>query len=922
MSSDTARSVADVTKVRVQDAPVIAALALILGAFAAATLAEWWPLAWSLAAILANRLTVWALQALSASPSPRGQVRTLAIAASGAASTVYVLLPIALWGADRHDLAAAAAILWCGLALRTSADLGRHWATHRGRLGRRDPAFWVGVASVAPPAAAMLSAPLWSLVNGASLASTALGLTAVAGFFAFTLVFWRRQAETQAELQSTLDDLRQQQTIANLLFEQGSLNVALCDRDMRIMAVSQRWRESFDRGEDSVGMTFYEALPWCPPHWRSAHRAALSGVVVREEQDRIIGPDGAPRYSRWEARPWRTARGDVGGVMVYGQDVTTLVMAQRENQANLERLRHALETVGAAVLEVDLAGRTVIGSQNIETILGVMPSFDDVMSKDSQFIPHEDRPQVREALRAMIVDGERRVIEHRARRPNGQMVWLQTSGQRLSDKGRLVLLLSDITARKARESAFLDAMRQAETMLAGKRAVTPYGAALPAATPPVRDAAKITSAQTASQAARGDHIDELFERLANLLHELDARDRALMQAMAALDEARTLAEAGSHAKSQFLANMSHELRTPLNAVIGYSEILIEDLSGAGQPDRADDANRIRKAGLHLLDLINDVLDLSKIEAGRLDIQPAPTDLGQVLADVAETVAPSIRAGGNALRIHQAGAPAMLVTDATRLRQCLLNLLSNAAKFTRDGAIDITVDIVGAGPTAQVRLAVKDNGIGMSATQQDRLFQPFMQADPSATRRFGGTGLGLVITRRLARALGGDVQAESVLGQGSMFTLSIALDLESWISARAANDPEPTQPAILVVDENPETAAAVMAAARPLGYGVEAIAQASAAVMKVRALRPCLVVFGLDRPDSLGWDALDDMARYDDLRATPVIAISPDSDLRRVMRLGAAAHCTREAMTSDLANAIVRLAPPLSQTGAHRAHPSR
>ncbi|MBU6374197.1 MAG: PAS domain-containing protein [Alphaproteobacteria bacterium] len=922
MSSDTARSVAAVSEVRAQDAPVLAALTLILGALAALTLHAGWPLAWALGSIVANRASVAALRALADGDPVRGRGRTAAIALSGVASTIYVLLPIALWGAGRHDLAAAAAVLWCGIALRTSADLGRHWSTHRGRLGRRDPAFWVGVAAVAPPAAAMAAAPVWTVVSGGGLPTAALSLAAVGSFFVFTYAFWRRQAETQAELQATLADLRQQQTIAKLLFEQGSLNVALCDRDMRILAVSQRWRESFDAGFDSVGMTFYEALPWCPPHWRNAHRAALSGVVVREEQDEIIGPDGTPRFSRWEARPWRTPRGDVGGVMVYGQDVTSLVVAQRENQANLERLRHALETVGAAVLEVDLAARSVISSPNVEAILGTTPRFEDVISKDSRFVPHEDRATLRDAMRAIIVKGERRVIEHRIRRLDGQIVWLQTSGQRLSDKGRIVLLLSDITARKARESAFLDAMRQAETMLAGKRAVTPAATVTGKTPVPLRSVSAAEPPTRAVLPPPGDHIDELFERLANLLHELDARDRALVQAMTALDEARSLAEAGSQAKSQFLANMSHELRTPLNAVIGYSEILIEDLSGAGHADRADDANRIRKAGLHLLDLINDVLDLSKIEAGRLDIKPAHTALQELLADVAETVAPSIRAGGNVLRFNAEQAPAGLTTDAKRLRQCLLNLLSNAAKFTRDGAIDVGVEVVGEGAGAQLRFTVRDTGIGMSHEQQSRLFQPFVQADPSSTRRFGGTGLGLVITRRLARALGGDVQAESTLGEGSTFTLTVACDLDAWIAGCAANDPAAPPRTIVVIDNEAEIAAAVRAAAEPMGFVVQHLAQPSHAVPTLRLAPPALVVLGLEQPETLAWDVLDDLARFDDLRGIPVIAVSPDAYLHRAMRMGVSAHFARPMTPSDLAAAITRLTTPASQTGDHRAYPSR
>jgi len=279
------------------------------------------------------------------------------------------------------------------------------------------------------------------------------------------------------------------------------------------------------------------------------------------------------------------------------------------------------------------------------------------------------------------------------------------------------------------------------------------------------------------------YTKRLFDQLEDAKQKLQSQNVELRQA-------RETADAANKAKSSFLANMSHELRTPLNAIIGYSEMLQEEAADLGQKGFVPDLEKIHGAGKHLLTLINDILDLSKIEAGKMTLYLESFDVAQVIQDVATTVQPLVARNGNRLEVDCPPDIGTLRADLTKVRQTLFNLLSNACKFTEKGTIRLAVgrgfrpalepgEQGSAVPAGRETLSftVTDTGLGMSPEQLSRLFQAFAQADASTTRKFGGTGLGLAISKKFCLLMGGDLAVESKLGRGSTFTVVLPAVIE-------------------------------------------------------------------------------------------------------------------------------------------------
>jgi PAS domain S-box-containing protein len=890
--------------------PLAAALLFVAGSATALLINEWWPVAWAALCVTMTRLDIAGMgRAVAAQTSQQLAMRQPVMMLTGLTLVcLFVSLPTWMLMTFDFSFVMGAMALFAAGATRSAS-----------MFAISGP---VGVVYYSPYILVPSSALLWHAAHNADrpLGGYLIGILALACCLLYIWNAWmtrhgaelaldkaRREAELQRD-SSTRDAI-----VSRLLFQHTSMRAALFDNDARFIAVNASWLEAIGQTEAYVlGKTLIEAMPDAKTDWPKAVASALAGQAIEVKGDARTKPDGSVVYLDWEVQPWFNTDGSIGGAVAYAQDVSEVYSARAAAQAKQDRLELALKASKAFIWEVDYTTKTVTFDEDAVAFFGHAPTF-DMMSKREHSLTHPDdrEAEKRQAVRIAKNGGFGR-MEARHNLKDGRTIWVRSEiAPKAFANGiatGFVMLTSDVTEEMARQERLAATMDRANVALSEKRKLleelcgeTSLGELQ--VSQPLCEAKPLIASDSAEST-----FTQLFSGFEQILAEIDDRDVALAAAVQQLRDARTNAEAANLAKSQFLANMSHELRTPLNAIIGYTEILIEDAEYEQRLDAAKDANKVRTSATHLLSLINEILDLSKIEAGKMDITREPTPLTDVIADLVSSNETLAFERGNKIVVEIDSERTLALTDGFRLRQCVLNLLSNACKFTDNGTVTIRLQTTEIDENNRwFELSVEDTGIGISPEQLERLFRPFSQADGSTTRKYGGTGLGLALTREMAHLLGGDVTVQSEVGVGSKFTIKIpALGLEADDVATVMGN-DANSALVLIVDDDPIARSLASRSAAALGMSVASAETGRAALAFCEQNNVDLIVLDIELPDMDGYDVLMALRGVSETRHIPVMVVSVNDDRRQSIAAGAQEHLAKPCPGAVLTAAMARLA---------------
>jgi adenylate cyclase len=626
----------------------------------------------------------------------------------------------------------------------------------------------------------------------------------------------------------------------------------------------------------------------------------LSRIVETLERSAVVARDTA------------TASADaavniaiVAGVTAILLAIVLLVLILRSIVEPLRRLEHAMLTIAGGRLDQPV---TAVGHDEISAMTRALEKF------RLSLLDNDRLDRERRNAEAMAARAQRQLQEAIASIDEGFALWdpddrLVMLNDRLRDMfGKIDIELrpgvtfEEVAHSLVRSQAIVVAADESDSWVQARVAKHRAGHAAFERQNSDGRWVNVSEARTSDGSIVGVYMD---------ITSLKTRERQLADLVDRLADARDQAMQATVAKSRFLATMSHELRTPLNAVIGITEMLVEDAEDADQPGFIEPLNRISRAGKHLLELINEVLDLSKIEAGKLELHDEDIHVDALVGDLVGAAQPLAAKNENRLVVECPSETGTIRADQTRLRQIVLNLLSNACKFTEQGTISLIVSRHREEGEEWIRFRVADTGIGMTHEQLGKLFQEFTQADSSTTRKYGGTGLGLAITDRLCKMMGGDIAVESRPGAGTTFTVTLPAARARAMTAEPTADdggahvapsapPSRRSNRVLVIDDDRTVLDLMRRYLSREGFDVVTAQDGSEGITLARELLPSVITLDILMPDTGGWSVLQALKADPDLAAIPVIMISILDEQQRGIALGASGYLTKPVDRAKLA----------------------
>jgi PAS domain S-box-containing protein len=721
----------------------------------------------------------------------------------------------------------------------------------------------------------------------------------VQGFYAMMHDISELRAEITARKRAE-QALAESETRYRALVEDQSELVSLVTPDGRLTFVNSAYAKHFQcTPESMIGTSMYDYIAEQHHDLVRAHvRSACAGVTVEDVENEVVGRDGSTRWVAWTNRALRDSGGMVTSIHSVGRDITDRNRAERALRENQERLENILVGTDAGSWDWDIESGAIGVNDRWAGMLGYSVRHLTPLTIERRVeLSHPDELAASRELLVRHLKGQTPFydFEGRVRHRDGHWVWVLDRG-RVSRRGpdgralRMQGTMLDISNTKAAEQALRARERQMRLALdafSGRLAHWDRDGRCTFASPAYRDLFHVPPEQMVGRTRRelfagvgGDDDEARVGAALNgqpqsreramvgpdgrtrhfLVHYIPDREgdeargvisaaievTQLKQVQEALELRTRQAEQASVAKGEFLANMSHELRTPLNAIIGVTHLLADSPL---DPDQRSLVENARLAGRSLLGIVNDVLDLSKIEAGEMALDEVPFNPAELLHEVVAVFAPQAQIKGLTLVADPADVPSLVVGDAMRLRQILYNLTTNAIKFTERGEVRLQArQVERTDGRVSVRFSVCDTGIGIPPEVQRRLFAPFVQAETSTARRFGGSGLGLSIVRQLARLMGGETGVQSAPGEGSEFWVMVSLHEGNEDSLRGQLRPQPAAARLSVVaaDDSAENRQALLSLARHLGWEAAAVESADALIESIENR----IAQGLVLPDVL------------------------------------------------------------------------